>query len=157
MTQHQGWPVAELDPVRRLRVLASARGGLYVEGLIAAPFEAVWAVASDLEGELPRYLPDVRWLRVTATAGDRLEARARSRLGLRARFDVVRRPGWCLLQSRFLIGGIAATPDGQGSRVAFLGAFRVPGWRFLRPLLGPLEHRIGTMVLQRLEARVRAR
>jgi hypothetical protein len=157
MSQHHDWPVAELDPVRRLRVLASVRGGLYVEGVIAAPFEAVWAVAADLEGELPRYLPDVRWLRVTAATGDRLEAYARSRLGLRARFDVVRRPGWCLLQSRFLIGGIAATPAGQGSRVAFLGAFRVPGLRLLRPLLAPLERRVGAMILRRLEARVRAR
>lgn len=157
MSQQQGWPVAELDPVRRLRVLASARGGLYAEGVIAAPFERVWAVASDLEGELPHYLPDVRWLRLTATTGDRLQAHARGRLGLRARFDGVLRPGWCLLQSRFLIGGIAAVPDGQASRIAFLGAFRVPALRLLRPLLAPLERRVGTMVLQRLEARVHAR
>ncbi len=54
-------------------------------------------------------------------------------------------------------GGIAAAPDGQGCRVAFLGSFRVPGLRFLRPLLGPLERRVGRMVLQRLEARVHAR
>jgi hypothetical protein len=157
MSQHQGWPVAELDAVRRLRVLASARGGLYAEGVIAAPFERVWAVAADLEGELPHYLPDVRSLRVTATTGDRLEAYARGRLGLRARFDGVLRPGWCVLQSRFLIGGIAAVPDGQGSRVAFLGSFRVPGLRLLRPLLAPLERRVGTMILRRLEVRVHAR
>ena len=157
MSRHQGWPVAELDGVRRLRVLASARGGLYAEGVISAPFETVWAVASDLEGELPRYLPDVRSLRITATSGNQLEAYARGRLGLRARFDGVLRPGWCVLQSRFLIGGIAAVPDPQGSRVAFLGSFRVPGLRFLRPLLAPLERRVGRMVLRRLEARVRAR
>jgi hypothetical protein len=157
MSQPQGWPAAELDAVRRLRVLASASGGLYAEGVIAAPFETVWAVAADLEGELPRYLPDVRWLRVTATSGERLEAHARGRLGVRARFDGVLRPGWCVLQSRFLIGGIAAVPDGQRSRVAFLGSFRVPGLRFLRPLLAPLERRVGAMILRRLEARVRAR
>jgi hypothetical protein len=157
MSQNQGWPTADLDAVRRLRVLASARGGLYAEGVIAAPFERVWAVASDLEGELPNYLPDVRWLRVTASSGDRLEAYARGRLGLRARFDGVLRPGWCVLQSRFLIGGIAAVPDGQASRIAFLGSFRVPGLRFLRPLLAPLERRVGRMVLRRLKARVHAR
>jgi hypothetical protein len=157
MSQHQGWPVAELDAVRRLRGLASARGGLYAEGRIAAPFERVWAVAGDLEGELPHYLPDVRWLRITATTGDRLEADARGRLGLRARFDGVLRPGWCVLQSRFLIGGIAAVPDGPGSRVAFLGSFRVPGLRLLRPLLAPLERRVGTLILRRLEARIHAR
>ena len=157
MSQNQGWPAADLDAVRRLRVLASARGGLYAEGVIAAPFERVWAVASDLEGELPNYLPDVRWLRVTAVTGDRLEADARGRLGLRARFHGVLRPGWCVLQSRFLIGGIAAVPDGQASRVAFLGSFRAPGLRLLRPLLAPLERRVGRMVLRRLKARVNAR
>jgi hypothetical protein len=157
MSQSQGWPAAQLDAVRRMRVLASARGGLYAEGVIAAPFEQVWAVAGDLEGELPNYLPDVRSLRVSAATGDRLEVYARGWLGLRARFDGVLRPGWCVLQSRFLIGGIAAAPDGQGCRVAFLGSFRVPGLRFLRPLLAPLERRVGRMVLQRLEARVHAR
>ena len=157
MSETQGWPVAELDAVRRLRVLASAQGGLYAEGVIAAPFEQVWAVAADLEGELPNYLPDVRSLRVTATTGERLEAYARGRLGLRARFDGVLRPGWCVLQSRFLIGGIAAVPDGQASRVAFLGSFRAPGLRLLRPLLAPLERRVGRIVLRRLEARIHAR
>jgi hypothetical protein len=47
MSESQGWPVAELDAVRRLRMLASASGGLYAEGLIAAPFERIWAAASD--------------------------------------------------------------------------------------------------------------
>jgi len=157
MSESQGWPVAELDAVRRLRVLASASGGLYAEGVIRAPFDRVWAVVGDLEGELPHYLPDVRRLGITATTGDRLEAYARGRLGLRARFDGVLRPGWCVLQSRFLIGGLAAVPDGQGSRVAFLGSFRVPGLRLLRPFLAPLERRVGRMVLRRLEARVHAR
>jgi hypothetical protein len=157
MSQVQGWPAAELDAVRRMRVLASTTGGLYVEGVIAAPVERVWAVAADLEGELPNYLPDVRSLRVTTAAGDHLEARARGWFGLRARFDGVVRPGWCVLQSRFLIGGIAAVPHGPDCRVAFLGSFRVPGLRFLSPLLAPLERVVGRMVLRRLEARVHAR
>jgi len=37
------------------------------------------------------------------------------------------------------------------------GSFRVPGLRFLRPLVGPLERRVGRMALRRLEARVHAR
>jgi DNA-directed RNA polymerase specialized sigma24 family protein len=37
------------------------------------------------------------------------------------------------------------------------GSFRLPGLRFLRPLLAPLERRVGRMVLRRLEARVHAR
>lgn len=62
-----------------------------------------------------------------------------------------------MLQSRFLTGGIAAMPGGQGSRVAFLGSFRLPGLRSLRPLLTQLERHVGTMILRRLETWVRAR
>lgn len=40
---NQDWPVAELDPVRRMRVLAAATPGVaYAEKLIPAPFSAVW-------------------------------------------------------------------------------------------------------------------
>ena len=49
-----------------------------------------------------------------------MTARARGRLGQHARFDVVLRPGWCVMQSRFLIGGMAAVPEAGGTRFAFL-------------------------------------
>jgi hypothetical protein len=152
----QTWPAAELDPVRRLRVLAAATGaGLLVEAVLPLPLDRVWAVAADLERELPRLLPDVRDLRVTAAQGDRLEALARGPLGTRARFDVVLRPGWWLMQSRFLLGGMAATPVPEGTRVAFLGDLRLPGFWLLRPALAPLTRRYGRRVLERLEGRAR--
>jgi hypothetical protein len=44
------------------------------------------------------------------------------------------RPGWCWLQSRFLLLGVAAAPDGDGTRVAFTGGVRVPGRAALVPL-----------------------
>jgi hypothetical protein len=156
----QHWPTADLDSIRRLRVLADATGGgLFVEGIIALPFEQVWAVASDLEAELPSLLPDVRSLRITRVQGDRLQARARGYLGLRARFAIVLRPGWCLMQSRFLLGGMAAlpTPEGDETRFAFLGKLRIPGLRIIRPLLAPLERRVGREVISRLEHRARQR
>ena len=57
----QDWPVAELDPVRRMRVIAAATPGVaYAETLIPAPFNTVWELASDLEHELPRMVTDVR-------------------------------------------------------------------------------------------------
>jgi hypothetical protein len=154
------WPATELDAVRRLRVLADAtRGGLYVEGTIPLPFEQVWAVAGDLEAELPSLLPDVRSIRVTGADGDRLHADARGYLGLRARFTIVLRPGWCLMQSRFLLGGMAATPtpEPDATRFAFLGKLRLPGIALVDPLLRPLNRRIGLMVLRRLERRARLR
>jgi len=55
---NQDWPVAELDPVRRMRVLAAASPGVaYAEKLIPAPFSAVWEAASHLERESPAWSP----------------------------------------------------------------------------------------------------
>lgn len=128
MTGHE-WPVAEFDPVRRLRVVAATTVGVSIrETVLAAPWESVWAVAADLEGELPHWLfADVRSVRVTPTADpDRLVALALGHSRLRARFDVVLRPGWCLMQSRFVLGGMAATEEGGGTRFAILGGLRSP-------------------------------
>src|SRR5262249_31761483 len=82
--------------------------------------------ASDLEHELPCMITDLRSFEITSARGERLTARARGRLGQHARFDVVLRPGWCVMQSRFIIGGMAAGPEGQALRVAFLRPLRLP-------------------------------
>ncbi|PZS20196.1 MAG: hypothetical protein DLM57_02235 [Pseudonocardiales bacterium] len=155
MTEYD-WPVAEFDPIRRLRVIAASTPGTSIrETVMAAPLAAVWAVASDLEGELPRWLfPDIATMRVTpAGDSDRLVARAVGHSGLRARFDVVLRPGWCLMQSRFLLGGMAATDEGGATRFAFLGGFRGP-LRLLSPASRPISARVGERALRRLAERV---
>jgi hypothetical protein len=109
------------DAVRRLRVLAATvRFPVYVaEIVLPAPVEQVWAVASDLERELPRCLSTVRSARITQAEGDRLELFATGKLGQRARFDVVLRPGWCLMRSRFVLGdGSRARGRGHPVRLA---------------------------------------
>jgi hypothetical protein len=136
------WPVAELDPVRRLRVIARATpGASYDEVVLDAPLDRVWAVASDLERQMPLLITDIRTFTVTGGSGEHLEALARSPLGLRARFDIVMRPGWCLMQSRFLVGGLAATSENTGTRFAFFGGLRIPGARLIERALHPLLHR----------------
>lgn len=134
MTAH--WPAADLNEVRRLRVLAAGIPGAHVtERILRAPFAEVWALLSDLEGSFGLIEPDMRHVRVTGANGDRLEARARSRFGMRARFDGVLRPGWCWLQSRFLLIGIAAAPEpGGGTRVALTGGVRIPGRAAIVPI-----------------------
>lgn len=130
-----GWPVGDLDPVRRLHVLAAGIAGAHVtEGFVAAPYDRVEALLGELEGEFGRIAPDMRGLRVLRREGARVEAVARSKYGLRARLRGEQRPGWCWLQSRFLLLGVAAAPDGEGSRVAFTGGVRVPGRAALVPL-----------------------
>jgi hypothetical protein len=149
------WPVADFDPIRRLRVLAAATPGTTIqEQLVAAPLDAVWAVAADLEGELPKWLfVDIASVRTRAAGDDRWVADMRGHTGLRARFDVVLRPGWCLMQSRFLIGGMAAAAEGGGTRFAFLGGMRGP----LRPLTAltrPFHGALGRRAQQRFAERV---
>ncbi|MFF1561162.1 hypothetical protein [Streptomyces sp. NPDC058279] len=117
-----------IDTVARLRVMAAGIPGARVaERVLPADPETVWAVMADLEGEFGRFQPDMRTVRVLRVSGDRVEALARSKYGLRAHFRGVLRPGWCWLQSRFLIIGMAAAPEpGGGTRVALTGGVRVP-------------------------------
>lgn len=147
------WPVAALDPVRRLRIMAaSIPGASYAEQVFAHALGDLWAVAADLETEFPMLLTDVRTLRIVHSDGEHLEAIAVGRLGQRARFDIVMRPGWCWMQSRFLHGGMAATPAPGGTRFAFMGALRLPGIRLAAPLIRKTVP--SRKVLHRLEARL---
>lgn len=154
------WPVAELDAVRRLHVLAAAvRGAVVAEAVLPAPFEQVWAVAADLENELPRYLADVRSLRIIRADGERLEAQARGYAGLRARFDIVLRPGWCVMRSRFLFGAMAAVavPDGGGTRFAFLTGVQLPAQRLAAPALRVVGRWAAPRAVARVTERVARR
>ncbi|MFD8008425.1 hypothetical protein [Streptomyces mirabilis] len=129
------------DTVARLRVLAvGLRAPLYAEARIALPFDQVWAVIADLEGELPHLISFVREFKVPPGDSERKAARAVDVLGLRGPFDVRLSPGWCLMQSRLVTMGMAATPDGAGTRLAVCVAARPaalgPVQRVYRRLLG---------------------
>lgn len=142
------WPVADLDPIRKLRVLAAGiPAAVMVERVIAAPWEAVWARAEDLEDTVPRIQSHVRTLKITARDGDWLEVDVRGHLGARARMDAVLTPGWCVMQSRFLRIGMAAAPEEGGTRFGRLVAVRLPG----SGVFAPLTARNLTAEIQRLE------
>ncbi len=74
----------------------------------------------------------------------------RGTLGQRARFDVVLRPGWCWMQSRLWVGGMAAREETTGTRIGFLGGLRVPGAGLLVRGLRPTAQRLGNEALLRL-------
>ncbi|MFI0939826.1 hypothetical protein [Streptomyces sp. NPDC021020] len=156
------WPAVDLDPVRRLRVMAAGlRAAMYAEDHVDAPFAEVWSMASDLSNELPRLVPTIREFRVsggTGGTGGRTGAWAYGPLGHRAYFDVVLQPGWCLMQSRCVVGAMAAVPEGSGTRFAVLGATRS---RQLLPVsllaargIGPYR---GRLMIERARRRTQAR
>ncbi|KUJ69017.1 hypothetical protein ACZ90_14300 [Streptomyces albus subsp. albus] len=155
---NSSWPTTDLDPLRRLKVIAAtAKHATFAERYYEVPLDRLWAVASDLERELPRLVPGVRSFTVLDSVGDRLSARAVSVLGHREHFDVVLRPGWCLMQSRVLASGMAAVAEGDGTRFAFFSSLRLPGGRLLnRMRLVRAEARTGRL-FDRLEQRIAAR
>ncbi|HEX7103073.1 MAG TPA: hypothetical protein VF201_10565 [Nitrolancea sp.] len=146
----QPWPLAEIDPVRRLRVLSAAVPGIaIVERIIPLPFETVWTVASDLEHELPRPGGHIRSFQIVQTDGDRFEALVRGQGGLPDRFAGVLRPGWCWMQGRRIVAGMAAVPVAEGTLFAIAGGLRLPG----AALLLPFTERSVVNLLNRLERR----
>jgi hypothetical protein len=57
------------------------------------------------------------------------------------------------MQSRWLVFGMAAVPAGDHTRFAYLAGLRLPGKRFMSPLLAPVHRRLARRVLRRFEAR----
>lgn len=152
------WPTADLDPLRRLKIIASAaKYPTYAERHFDVPVEHLWRVASDLEGELPHIVSGLRSFTILESDGDRLSGRAVSSIGHREHFDVVLRPGWCLMQSKVLAGGMAAEPEGEGSRFAFFSSLRFPGGQAIdRVRVLRAANRTGALfdcLQQRVEAR----
>ncbi|WP_151481281.1 hypothetical protein [Streptomyces albicerus] len=113
------------DPVARLRVVATGlRAAMYAEERIDLPYDRVWGIAADLERELPHLVPFLREFRVPPGDSDRKAALAVGTLGVRETFEVRLAPGWCLMQSRLVVGGMAAVAEDGGTRFAVLAATR---------------------------------
>jgi hypothetical protein len=134
MTDVSQLPVTELDPVRRLHVIAAALPGCVIaEGLIDAPFDAVWGAIDELDTAAPAIESLITSAKVLEREGERMRMRT-SFFGVPQTLDVVICPGWCLMRSRFALAGMAARPEGDRTFFAHLES-GPPG---LRRLLGPL-------------------
>jgi hypothetical protein len=142
MVELSAQPPPRLDPIRRLRVLAAAIPGAAVaEGVLDAPFDAVWAAATDFEhvGGIEILIKEahIRSRRPDPeTGGERIEVEYKPRpFGPRDVIDVDLRPGWCWMQSPLAVAAMAAVPEGERTRFAHLEAVRFPGRRLFGPLL----------------------
>jgi hypothetical protein len=117
------WPTARLDPVARLRILASAAPTtVLVERTLEVPFEQLWPYVTDFERSVPQFDSTVGTVKVHAheVLADDAETLAISAsmrgTGARVRFDVRVEPGFCLMvQPRGLyVVGMAASPVDAG-------------------------------------------
>jgi hypothetical protein len=149
--------VQVLDPIERLHVIAAGiPGAAVVERVLDAPFDAVWATATDFEGALSGFEISVSGARVVERDGERVTLESRVPvLRFRQRVDIHLREGWCLMQGRGFVAGMAARPEGDRTRFAHLEAARVPGARLTRPLIR--AKMILTRELRRIEKLARAR
>jgi hypothetical protein len=131
------WPTAELDPVRRLRVLAGAVGSVaLVEHEIDAPFERVWSFIADLERSVPAFDFSVRSVELRPGPHGLRALATTAGLGRRTLFDVELTDGFCWMQSPWYVVGMAAAPDpdGAGTRYAHLEGVPRRGFGLLRPV-----------------------
>jgi hypothetical protein len=132
------WPVTDLNPVQRMRVLASALpSGAFGQLHVEAPFDRVWGYLADLDRSIPDLIGFIRRFDLAADpATGTATATATGLLGNRGRFSVdLRDDGWCVMQDRFVVGGFAAVADGAGTLLAGCGAVRTAGIRRVAPLL----------------------
>ncbi len=130
------WPDFDLDTVRRLRALAAAIPGAAVtERVFDTSARHAWDLMWGDGTQVIEIQPDMQEIEMLEQAEDRVRMLVRSRYGMKARLEGTVRPGWCWLQSRFLLIGMAAADEpGGGTRVALTGGVRVPGRAAIVPI-----------------------
>lgn len=167
------WPTAGLDRVQRLRVLAAGvPGATFREYRVAAPFERAWGGLADLERSVPTFDGQVRRLEVVgrSTLADHPGAGDAEGVHLRARvtvsrwtgplvlpFEVDLADGWCWMVARpqLYVVGMAAEPDGDGTRLGHLEGIPAPVPRAARPLVAGALRLLGRAHRHHVEGDVR--
>jgi hypothetical protein len=129
------WPEATLDPVSKMRALAAGLPHVaFRETVLNADFDRVWNFIADLEGHTHLYEAAVSRVRILERSDDRLQIETRILpFGVWLNMDVVLRPGWCVMNSRWSEVGMAAHPEGD-SRTRY---FHFEGSRLLGRMARP--------------------
>ncbi len=129
------WPEATLDPVSKMRALAAGLPHVaFRETVLNADFDRVWNFIADLEGHTHLYEAAVSRVRILERSDDRLQIETRILpFGDWLNMDVVLRPGWCVMNSRWGEVGMAAHPEGD-SRTRY---FHFEGSRLLGRMARP--------------------
>ena len=114
--ERYAWPTAELDPVTRMRALTAGLPHVATDEIVfEAGFDRVWELVEDFEQYTAQFEAGVGRVKVSERNGERLVLHAKGpvpALSRWMRFDVVLRPGWCLMSSKLGAVGMAARPEG---------------------------------------------
>jgi hypothetical protein len=147
------WPQTELTDVERFRALAAGVPGAAVtERVLPEPPDRIRNLLTDLDA-FAAIQADLTSATLLQRDGDHVVVLAKGARGQRARLEGQLRPGWCWLQSRFLIIGMAAAPEpGAGTRIALTGGIRIPHRAAILPIGVRRESR---KTLNRLEQLLR--
>jgi hypothetical protein len=139
------WPAAQLDNVRRLRVLAAGVPNAVLEERdFDVPFARFWDFVADLERSVPSFDRTVTRLEIRERrARDDgvsvdIDAVATSSNLLRTRFDVRLEPGFCWMVNPhrlYVVGMAAVALDDARVHYAHLEGSPLPGTGVSRPLL----------------------
>ena len=106
------WPTADLNPVAKMRALAAGLPHVAAdEAVFDVPFDQFWEFITDFENNTARIEGTVTRARILERRGDHLKLKARSIIGLWDEFDVILRPGWCVMRARSGQIGMAAHPE----------------------------------------------
>lgn len=149
------WPQVELTDVERFRALAAGvPGAAITERVLPDAPDQVKEMLADLD-VFAAIQADLVEATLEERDGGHVVIRAKGKRGQRARLTGQLRPGWCWLQSRFLIIGMAiAAEPGGGTRVALTGGIRVPGRAAIVPIRVRQE---SSKTLDRLQELLRER
>ena len=132
------WPTAELDPVARMRALSAGMPHVATnETVFDADFDRVWELIADFEQYTHQFEASVGRTKIVERDGERLVLHVKGPIPALTpwqRFDVVLRPGWCLMSSKIGHVGMAARPEGEG-RTRY---FHFEGSALLGRLVKPL-------------------
>ena len=134
------WPLANLDPIQRLHIMAKSLPGCAVEERVFdATFDELWALVSDFENGVPEFEGGIDSIKIRSKEGERYELDVRSALPLPLSIvmDAVVRPGWCFMQARprLYLVGMAARQEQDGVRLAHLEGSPNPIGSAFRPLI----------------------
>ena len=137
------WPTSTLDRVQQLRVLSRVLPGVAIEErTIAAPFDVVWNLVTDLPNSVPKFDRDVASIKILEHDGASMRIVARQRYtGIRLTFDVEMREGWCWMVARpqLYLVGMAAESEGEQTRFALLEGVSLRRRGRLRGLTAPVH------------------